>query len=90
MGRVIFISYRAFRRKPSLTYLNRNENITAVYSWDQLYRNILMNMKFAGRDHMKDLEFYAKEANVKWNKKDLSRGEMKRLRNRMGLVVYSP
>ena len=39
---------------------------------------------------MKGLDLYAREVDVKWNIKDLSRNEIKRTRNRRAIAVYSP
>ena len=89
-GRVIFIGDRAFGRKPSLQYLDKNEYITAVYRWDQPYRSILTNAEFNETDHLNDLDLYAMEVDVKWNVKGLSRSEIKRSRNRRAIAVYGP
>ena len=88
--RVIFIGDRAFGRKPSLQYMDKNEYITAVYRWDQPYRSILTSTEFSENDCLKDLDLYAREVDVKWNVKGLSRSEIKRTRNRRAVAVYSP
>ena len=88
--RVIFIGDRAFGRKPSLQYLDKNEYISAVYRWDQPYRSILTNTEFNETDHLNDLDLYAREVDVKWNVKGLSGSEVKRSRNRRAIAVYSP
>ncbi len=90
VGRVIFVGDRAFGRRPSLQYLERNEYITAVYRWDQPYRSILMSTEFGERDYIKDLDLYAKEVDVKWSTNGLSKRETKRTRNRRAVAVYSP
>ncbi|MCL5439628.1 MAG: transposase [Candidatus Thermoplasmatota archaeon] len=90
IGRVIFIGDRAFGRKPSLQYLDKNEYITAVYRWDQPYRNMLMNTKIDQNNYMKDLELYANEIEVEWKTNNLSKSEIKRIKNRRAIVVYSP
>ncbi|EQD28836.1 transposase, IS4 family protein, partial [mine drainage metagenome] len=89
VGRVIFIGDRAFGRKPSLQYLDRNEYVTAVYRWDQPYRGILMNSVFTDDRYLKDLDIYAMEVDVKWNTDGMGRGEIKRTRNRRAVAVYS-
>ena len=89
VGRVIFIGDRAFGRKPSLTYLDRNEYITAVYRWDQPYRNTLMSTVFGEEHYHKELELHAMEVKVKWNTKDLTSSEKKRTRKRRAIAVYS-
>ena len=89
VGRVIFIGDRAFGRRPSLVYLDRNEYITAVYRWDQPYRNILMGSVFTDTDYIKELDLHAREVDVRWNLKGMKRGEMKRARNRRAIAVYS-
>ncbi len=89
VGRVIFIGDRSFGRKPSLTYLDRNEYITAVYRWDQPYRNILMSTFFGEEHCLRDLCLYSKEVEVKWNTTDLTSGERKPTRKRRAIAVYS-
>ncbi|MEM4067055.1 MAG: hypothetical protein QXV17_09365 [Candidatus Micrarchaeaceae archaeon] len=42
IGKVIIIADRAFGRDPSLKLLDRNENITPAYRWDQPYRSVMM------------------------------------------------
>ena len=88
--RVMFIGDRAFGRKTSLQYMDKNEYITAVYRWDQPYRSILTSTEFGENDCLKDLDLYAREVDVKWNVKGLSRSEIKRSRNRRAVAVYSP
>jgi transposase len=88
--RVIFIGDRAFGRKPSLQYMDKNEYITAVYRWDQPYRSILASTEFSENDCLKDIDLYAREVDVKWNVRGLSRSEIKRSRNRRAVAVYSP
>ena len=89
VGRVIFVGDRAFGRKPSLQYLDKNEYITAVYRWDQPYRNILSGMKFIDEDYLKDLDMHAREVKVKWNTKKFTDSQIKRTRNRRAIAVYS-
>ena len=88
--RVIFIGDRAFGRKPSLQYMDKNEYITAVYRWDQPYRSILTSTEFRDEDYLKDLDLCAREVDVKWNVRGLSKSEIKRSRNRRAVAVYSP
>ncbi len=88
--RVIFIGDRAFGRKPSLQYMDKNEYITAVYRWDQPYRSILTSTEFRDEDYLKDLDLCAREVDVKWNVRGLSKSETKRSRNRRAVAVYSP
>ncbi|EQD59537.1 transposase IS4 family protein, partial [mine drainage metagenome] len=52
---VIIIADRAFGRSKSLDLLDQNLYITAVYRWDQPYRNILMNTDFTDGHVMDDL-----------------------------------
>ena len=87
--RIIFVDDRAFGRKPSLVYLDRNEYITAVYRWDKPYRDILMDSVFADTDHINDPEIHAKEVAVKWNTRGMDRNQIKRSRNRRAIAVYS-
>lgn len=89
VNRIIFIGDRAFGRKPSLMYLDRNEYITAVYRWDQPYRGILMNSAFAEEHHLKELDIYAMEVDVKWNIAGMKRNEVRRTENRRAIAVYS-
>ena len=88
--RVIFIGDRAFGRRPSLQYMDKNEYITAVYRWDQPYRSILTSTEFSENDCLKDIDLYAREVDVKWNARGLSKSEIKRTRNRRAVAVYSP
>ena len=90
VGRVIFIGDRAFGRRPSLQYLDKYEYITAVYRWDQPYRSILASTEFSENDCLKDLDLYAREVEVKWNVRGLSKSGIKRTGNRRAVAVYSP
>jgi len=87
--RIIFFGDRAFGRRPSLRYLDKNEYVTAVYRWDQPYKNILMNSEFNDDDHLKDVDIYAREVEVKWNTKDMGKREVKRTENRRAIAIYS-
>lgn len=89
VGRVVFVGDRAFGRRPSLTYLDKNEYITAVYRWDRPYRDTLTTTEFGDGDYLKSLDLYAKEIDVRWNTKGLTRSEIKRTRNRRAIAVYS-
>ena len=84
--RVIFIGDRAFGRKPSLQYMDKNEYITAVYRWDQTHRSTLTSTEFRHED-WKDLDLYAREVEVKWNAKGLSKSEIKRSKNRRAVAL---
>jgi transposase len=87
--RIIFFGDRAFGRKPSLRYLDKNEYVTAVYRWDQPYKNILMNSLFNDDNYLKDVDIYAMEVDVKWNTKDMGKREVKRTENRRAIAIYN-
>ena len=87
--RIIFFGDRAFGRKPSLRYLDKNEYVTAVYRWDQPYKNILMNSLFNDDNYLKDVDIYAMEVDVKWNIKDMGKREVKRTENRRAIAIYN-
>ena len=87
--RIIFFGDRAFGRKPSLRYLDKNEYVTAVYRWDQPHKNILMNSLFNDDNYLKDVDIYAMEVDVKWNTKDMGKREVKRTENRRAIAIYN-
>ncbi len=87
--RIIFFGDRAFGRRPSLRYLDKNEYVTAVYRWDQPYKNILMNSLFTDDNHLKDVDIYAKEVEVKWNTKGMEKRAIRRTNNRRAIAIYN-
>ena len=89
VGRVIFISDRAFGRRPSLSFLDRNEYITAVYRWDRPYRNVLMEQEFQDGDRMES-GIYAHEVHVDWNLRDCTAEEKRRAVRRRAITVWNP
>jgi len=87
--RIIFFGDRAFGRRPSLRYLDKNEYVTAVYRWDQPYKNILKECSFNDEHYLEDIEIYAREVEVKWNTKDMGKREIKRTGNRRAIAIYN-
>ncbi len=55
VDKVIFIGDRAFGRNPSLNLLDNNLYITAVYRWDNPYRDVLMETDFSDGVTMDDI-----------------------------------
>ena len=55
IGNMIFIGDRAFGRNPSLNLLDNNLYITAVYRWDNPYRDVLMETDFSDGVTMDDI-----------------------------------
>ncbi|MHB1440993.1 MAG: IS1634 family transposase [Cuniculiplasma sp.] len=87
--RIIFFGDRAFGRRPSLRYLDKNEYVTAVYRWDQPYKNKLMECSFTNEDYLEDVDIYAKEVKVKWNTKGMGKREIRRTENRRAIAIYN-
>ena len=87
--RIIFFGDRAFGRRPSLRYLDKNEYVTAVYRWDQPFKDILMESSFTNEHYLEDTGIYAKEVEVKWNTKGMGKREIKRTENRRAIAIYN-
>ncbi len=87
--RIIFFGDRAFGRRPSLRYLDKNEYVTAVYRWDQPFKDILMESSFTNEYYLEDIGIYAKEVKVKWNTKGMGKREIKRTKNRRAIAIYN-
>ena len=87
--RIIFFGDRAFGRRPSLRYLDKNEYVTAVYRWDQPYKDTLIECSFTNEDFLEGIEIYAKEVKVKWNTEGMGKREIKRIENRRAIAIYN-
>ena len=87
--RIIFFGDRAFGRRPSLRYLDKNEYVTAVYRWDQPYKDKLKECSFTDEDYLKDVDIYAREVEVKWNTKGMGKREIRRTKNRRAIAIYN-
>ena len=90
VGRVVFIADRAFGRRPSLSFLDRNEYVTALYRWDRPYREILMEQAFSEGDRIGDLGIYAREVHVDWNLATATTREKHRAAKRRAITVWNP